>query len=213
MNDYAIENMGHREPSLLDTLDINERYYNAILGYVSPRKFKQAMEADYTEMILSVVKYKGFYVSRYEMSLSNESSEAIQSKSDEKTTKNIWYELYNKAKNYTGSQDSVQSSMIWGSQYDAMLNWMQDKGVEVCSKTPNGAKNNTSMVTGSYESDKIKNVYDLLGCCYEYTLEAYYKDYRVYRGTDNFASNRGLIIPEEKDSNSYHGTRFTLYIK
>lgn len=56
---------------------------------------------------------------------------------------NGWYGLYDKSKSYTVSKNSVQSSMIWGSQYDAMLNWALE-GIDAEKVTKIGIGNNSS---------------------------------------------------------------------
>ena len=169
-------------------------------------------------MIKSVSLNHGFYVSRYEMSLDTnknaQSKKNVTSADASQTDTNMWYGLYAKAKTY--NKDSVVSSMIWGSQYDAMMNWMAKLGVEVDSETPiTGATNNTSRTTGSEENDKIKNVYDLLGNSYEWTLEAIYSSYRVYRGGSYLNSYspayRDYYSPY--DTYSFSSSRLTLYIK
>ena len=89
-------------------------------------------------MATSVAKYGGFYVGRYETSLSNAtSSEAkngnAQSKSGVIPTSaahretSMWYGLYAiQNKTYTGTNNSVESSMIWESQYDRIINWVKE---------------------------------------------------------------------------------------
>jgi formylglycine-generating enzyme required for sulfatase activity len=126
-----------------------------------------------------------------------------------------WYGLYSKAKTYTTS--SVQSSMIWGSQYDAMLNFAltgADKAKVVA--TTNGNHGGTQTKTGAYKgSDCINNIYDLEGNEWEWTLEAYNSGGRDRRG-GNFVnavspSFRGKNYPY--DDNFIIGSRATLYIK
>ena len=75
---------------------------------------------------------------------------------------------------------STVSSMLWGSQYDAMLNWMQENEENVYQG--DSSKTNDSYDTGSEENDFIKNVFDLYGCHNEWTLEANRRVYRVNRG-------------------------------
>ena len=44
---------------------------------------------------------------------------------------NTWYGLYAYGKTYKNSANSVKSSMMWGSQYDAMMRWMEQEGENV----------------------------------------------------------------------------------
>ena len=49
--------------------------------------------------------------------------------------------------------------MIWGSQYDAVMNWMAKQGIDVGSKNEN--KTNKTEITGKYITDVLINIYDL----------------------------------------------------
>ena len=103
--------------------------------------------------------------------------------------------------------------MIWGSQYDAMMNWMAKNRNTV--RNAESSKRNSGTVTGSEPKDVINNVYDLYGCHYEWTLEARNTDFRVIRGGylgDFFApSYRNFNNPGS--TYSYSSSRATLYIK
>lgn len=128
----------------------------------------------------------------------------------------MWYGLYAKQKTY--QTDSVQGGMIWGSQYDAMMRWMDDDTTATTDiNTPDltsGTRNLTT-ITGSNEDDKIKNVYDLYGSVHEWTLEADGTGGRVLRGgyfdSAYSPSVRGNSYPDNKTINI--GSRITLYIK
>ena len=175
-------------------------------------------------MIESVLKYKGFYVARYEAGLDennnivfkdahiteNNVTTADASKGETKT----WYGLYKKIKTFTTDSDKVVSSMIWGSQYDAMMNWMA-KNNKMVGAT-DSSKINTEKVTGKKSEDVINNVYDLYGCHYEWTLEANSTNYRIRRGgySGNYNAPSGRDDGYVPDSaNSGDSSRANLYIK
>ena len=140
------------------------------------------LQREYDKMITSVSKYYGFYIGRYELGLDTENANAPTSQKEDGENgvetadagslnlKN-WYGLYTKCKEYAPEEGtkSVVSSMTWGSQYDAMMNWMQANDVKV-NKTGNM---NTATTTGTSETDLLKNIYDLYGCHSEWTSEAY----------------------------------------
>ncbi len=204
----------YREPDIVSDYDNNTTYNNGLFT-------KDSLQSDYNDMIKSVNINHGFYVSRYEMSLdTNKNAQskknAISADASQSDT-NRWYGLYEKAKTY--NKDSVVSGMIWGSQYDAMMNWLQkDSNVNVNSETPiTGTARNedTERRTGYVETDKIKNVYDLLGNSREWILEAIYSSSRVLRGGSYYTSyspaSRNYDHPD--DINSYASSRLTLYIK
>ncbi len=193
MTSYGQGTTSYREPDTVSGDDNYSTYLDIIKGilkdntnynaddYASIDNFKTRMQEDYNEMIKSVEKYGGFYVSRYEMS---KSATANQVASVENVTplvndsSNMWYGLYAYGKTYNTS--SVGSSMIWGSQYDAMMRWMQNNEIDV--KGNIGDNRNTETTTGTSGTDIINNIYDLYGCHYEWTLEANYTYYRVTRG-------------------------------
>ncbi len=188
------------------------------------------MQKDYRSMAISVAKYGGFYVGRYETSLNNAtSSDAndgdVQSKSGVIPTSahngatSSWYGLYSKQKEYTGKNGSVESSMIWGSQYDTLLNWAKN-GADKDKITNTSFGNNSSgsvTTTGNsnYSNDSINNIRDLGGNLFEWTLEAYDTNIRVLRGgyCDYPHSPSCRSYDEPKDTVSYYGSRLALYIK
>ena len=186
---------GYREPAVVtgsngtsydgDTTNNYLNIINGILGttYSSSdtSTFLEDMQKDYNKMIKSVGIYHGFYVSRYEMSKSTTTNKAASVANVTplvNDSSNRWYGLYAYGKTYNTS--SVESSMIWGSQYDAMMRWMQDNGVDVTGNI--GDNRNTGTTTGTSGTDIINNIYDLYGCHFEWTLEAFYTGGRVYRG-------------------------------
>jgi hypothetical protein len=106
-------------------------------------------------MITQVDKYKGFYVGRYETSY-DENQKKVASIAGATSMYNSsetynWYGQYKYLKDFSPSSTSstAVSSMIWGSQYDAMMNWMAKNGVTVgTSTTMTGTARNESRVTG-----------------------------------------------------------------
>ena len=93
----------------------------------------------------------------------------------------MWYGLYKRQKSFAEDNDlenGVTSSMIWGSQYDAMLNWMTNSGKDV-TEAGSSTNKNTTRVTGTKLADKINNVFDLRGNSQEWDLEAYRPDCRT----------------------------------
>ena len=198
MTSYGQGTNNFREPdTLYSSYDGSSTYLNIIKGiltdnaddYADISTFKTTMQEDYNAMIKSAEKYGGFYIGRYEMSKSD--SNNAQSKKNSialtagPSSGNRWHGLYAYGKTYINTTNSVVSSMVWGSQYDAMMRWMQSNGEDVTSLTvPNGGTRNTNQtITGPEgDTDIIRNVYDLYGGRVEWTLEAQSVFNRSYRG-------------------------------
>ena len=219
----------YREPAnLSSSTEGDEANSSKIEGWSST-----LYQEEYNKMIKSVSQYGGFYVGRYEMSLNSETKNAeskygATSATAESTSAKQWYGLYNKAKTYApeNASQKVVSSMIWGSQYDAMLKWMKGNKINVTSSSPTdlsigNTSKNTTRVTGganngqTVSKDKLSNIYDLLGNSLEWTQETNNTYYRVIRGgyynSSLAPSYRSYDCPT--DTLSYDGSRFTLYIK
>jgi len=223
--DWSADSTSYREPANLsssyDSTSTNSSWTSTLY------------QEEYNKMIKSVSQYGGFYVGRYEMSLNSETKNAeskygATSATAESTSAKQWYGLYNKAKTYApeNASQKVVSSMIWGSQYDAMLKWMKGNKINATSSSPTDlsigtTSKNTTRVTGganngqTVSKDKLSNIYDLLGNSIEWTQEANDTYYRVRRGgTYDFSlapSFRFGYYPT--GTNSSFGSRLTLYIK
>ena len=192
----------------------------------------KSLKDDYKNMATSVAKYGGFYVGRYETSLSTATSNSMgtsgtaQSKSGVLPTTaansptSLWYGLYKiQNKTYATKDDSVESSMIWGSQYDAILNWAK-KGIDKnkITESSNGyhVKGGPG-ITGNIDcfNDSINNIRELEGNLLEWTLEAYNTKSRVFRG-GSYTYNNTPGYRNNLDSScgfADDGSRMTLYIK
>ena len=238
----GIGKTGSREPSLVTDnandgytwsietpqgvrYDASEENYKTILGYENASEFGKDLATSYNNMITAVDSYGGFYVGRYETTM-EESNNAIivGSKPNAKIlSTNNWYKmnLYQNSERYEQNPykntASVTSSMIWGSQWDAMLNYIltgKDKG-KVATKI--GTQKNQISNSAQDETDKINNIYDLGSNVYEWTQEASSANYRVYRGgsydtsVTGTPSSRKTVIPT--DQGPVFGTRMGLYVK
>ncbi len=132
--------------------------------------------------------------------------------------------MYNNV--YTGNKNTetnVKSTLCYGVQWDAVMNFIDSNYVngraEGYVKNSENQGNYTGNIakTGDQETYAIKNIYDMAGNVYEWTMEAYAAAPRVIRGGnynysgDYFpASNRYSYPPD----NSYSdlGFRVTLYL-
>ena len=212
-----------REPDILLDYDNTSDYLKIIKDiltdqinkYADIDTFENTMQEDYNKMIKSISNYHGFYVGRYEMSKSSNNTAASVGNVNPlvNDSSNMWYGLYAYGKTYTNSANSVESSMIWGSQYDAMMKWMQS-GEHKVDVTQPGNRNTSTTTKAS--SDVIKNIYDLYGCYYEWTLEANNTNNRVRRGGvydySSFSPSYRDLLNSDRSS-GYNSSRLTLYVK
>lgn len=198
------------EPDILSTYDNDINYNNGLFT-------KDSLQQEYNKMIESVEKYHGFYISRYELGLEetrpvskDASANTDVTTADASNSETYtWYGLYSKCKEFApkSSNKSVVSSMVWGSQYDAMLNWMKKQGEAV--EKENDEKTNTSKKTGNNPNDIIRNIYDIYGCHGDWTLSAVSNNIRGYYGV--LPANINSANPTEANVNM--STRISLYIK
>ena len=62
--------------------------------------------------------------------------------------------------------------MIWGSQWDAIMNWMlEDEKTKEYITEIRGNHTDTVAITGSYSDDLAKNIFDLSSNVAEYTQQ------------------------------------------
>lgn len=232
--EYGQGTTKYREPDVVS--------YDSLSSYSKYNVTKDNLIKEYNAMIESVIKYGGFYVGRYETSIdgntvaSKKSTESKEIKPmTAATDRQMWYGMYDKQKKFAGknldgteNSDVMQSSMIWGSQYDAMLNWMLTGSNDAKTRVGSSSYGNhggSIVGCGAYykqenESsekvyDVINNIYDLEGNVYEWILEASGTGSRVCRGGYyNLAfspSSRSSYGPGS--TYVYGGSRLTLYIK
>ena len=125
---------------------------------------------------------------------------------------------------------SVTSTLIYGVQWDAIMAWIEPRYKDesnaeellaeksfVADSTGKGNYTGDLAVTGSSDDYDVKNIYDLAGNVYEWTMEAYSTEHRVYRGGRYYgtgakdpASRRDTNITLV--SNGLFGFRLTLYL-
>jgi len=225
---YSAESI--REPAYLESSEYGDASSDNTIGLTF-----SAMQEDYKNMATSVAKYGGFYVGRYETSLSDATASAVgingivQSKqgvipsSANDAGTYMWYGLYSKQnKKYVGTNNSVESSMIWGSQYDRIINWVkegtneEDKAKLADTELGNHeAKSATTTGNSKYSDDSINNIRDLCGNLRDWTLEASDTYLRISRGGDYYFkfSPCHRIEGNVTNANALQGSRLTLYIK
>ena len=188
-------------------------------------------ESEYNTMRAQVLKYGGVYIGRFEAGIN---STTLRTKVTTAQTvvckKGVapynyvpWGKAMNDAsevegksgavylaKNFASQHNytSVTSTLTYGCVWDAMCRYIGDSQ----RTTP---KKSAPELTGSVSTDVSKNIYDLAGNCWEWTMEAYNTYSRVTRGGSYFSANpvsfRYSDIPTR--IYGYDSFRPTLYIK
>ena len=225
---------GYVSGSLQSLSNYTEPYTNGYANEVS----------EYNEMKTSVLDHNGFYVGRYEAGTTNSGRTASSGITDEvliKQGQNVYnyvkwgtsmtnelggaVELSKglaEAKGYT----SVTSTLIYGVQWDAIMNFIDPAYSEGKCETSSFVRDSSGKgwynqskptVTGSNADYAVKNIYDLGGNVWEWTMEADGTNFRVVRGgscydsaSDGPASYRGSNNPF--NSLGYFGFRPALYL-
>ncbi|MBR0427181.1 MAG: hypothetical protein IJK18_03170 [Clostridia bacterium] len=224
-NQTWTDDSGLREPDFVTDYDNNSSYNDGVISL----NVDDGIKSEFLKMATSVVKYGGFWVGRYESSFVSNKTRQLAGQTSmnaSQDTSKKWYGLYTRQKNFASDNSitsSVVSQMIWGSQYDAMMNWMAgDSTIDVTAYPPKtDVTYNTSRVTGATKNgsntinDKLKNVYDLTGNSGEWTQEASHTNGRVYRGGSYNYSNSPSGRDYSRPGNTYddNGSRLSLYIK
>ena len=164
-------------------------------GIEQYQMISQEMEESYYRMIESIKKYGGFYIGRYETGdLGKE--EAVVKKMNTDINYQTWYTMYEKCKNLAGTNENVQTTMIWGSLWDETLQWLLESGAQI-QDGENGTKaitesdiNSDSTNWGNTESD-INSDSTNWGNYYNATFE-----YRTTSGgTSTKNASSSTIIP------------------
>ena len=200
------------------------------------------------DMYKSVEANGGFYIGRYEAGKDTSGKVVVQKNANvynsipwsstgemqESETATIGgaVELsrnFAKENNYK----TVQSTLIYGVQWDAVMNWMKDVDSTVSGKkyyqdstgmgwySDNYSSGNSEHKTGidlNGGKNQVKKVYDLAGNVSEWTMESCDTDDRVNRGGDY--DGAGSSYPASNRGNNYPfysgdsiGFRPTLFLK
>mgnify|MGYP000442886224 CR=1 FL=1 len=219
-----------KEPDVLEEYDTEEQYYS-ILEYNNIEEMAKGIVTEYTETYNSIKKYKGFYIGRYELTGTVENPTVKRGQAI--LTEN-WYYLKKACSNIV-TTEYAQSTMIYGNQWDRVLEWIIETGdktdyqVNEDSTDWGNSKNSTGaaaidsgieQTAGKNEAWKANNIYDLAGNHYEFTQTAFTGlNTRIYvngcwhsTGTYDHASKRHTsYLSTGEYSNT--SSRPALYIK
>ncbi len=206
--------------------------------YVEPSAEADEWEnAEYNAMMQSVQKYSGFYISRFEAG--KENNNVVSKKNvtvwsvygvSELAANGIVYLSQNMYKN----SSSVVSTLCYGVQWDAALNFVSDAEHNIVDSRSwgnyddstgnasiNSGKSNMNYTSGRNEAWKARNIYDLAGNMEEWTMENEYLTFaesysRLLRGGACDVPGREGALYRNADgpyASDYFGFRPALYIK
>ena len=199
---------------------------------------------EYAEMVENVNQYNGFYIGRYETTIDSDgnigseyntpvlTAGTVMFTKDSTDYKYRWYGLYQAGKNanVTGNGTDVQTAMIYGVLYDKTMQFIRDQktagntsyNVDTATATWHGSSNghtglvNSAQANPGTTGDVALNIWDLESNAYEWTQEASYSDFRIYRGGNHGdwieASFRYSYSEPLADKTNY-SSRVALYIK
>ena len=190
-------------------------------------------------MKTSVENNNVFYVARFE------ASEGTGSKAESKPGVEPWrYIAWGNSMTEIGTNGAVAksqnmytdkntyavtSTLIYGAQWDAIMNWLDPEYSTATAQNPcdpnsivvkseYGNHSGDVANSGTYENDRLKNIYDLCGNLAEWTMEAYFTVYRVPRGGNFCDSGSEFPVsyrygngPDNDDSDGF-GFRPALYL-
>lgn len=187
---------GYREPAYLTDITYGDASLGNNVGVT-----QELLQTEFNNMIASTTKYRGFYIGRYETG--NLNGTAVVKAGNTDIGNSSWWVAYAKAKAMYESSSNVITSMIWGSQWDQTLRWMnEDESIGNYATDSTGKGNyyeetfqyysggslitkpvntQTKIPTGSTQISKVYNIYDMAGNVCEWTLEANSTNYRIQR--------------------------------
>ena len=204
--------------SKIDTTPANSTFTDT--GYL-PSNIQPETD-DETAERNAVLKYNGFYIARYEAG--NEKSKVVSKQNatvytneTQESFKTIGKTMYGDSSTY------VKSAMCSGIQWDMVMKFVDGKtdgnGNTYDVRTVNSTRHTGSKTeAGKNLADKVQNIYDLEGNCYEYVAEKNNTSRPfVLRGGNSYSSNSNIRASlrgrNNGGVNSSMTFRSALYIK
>ena len=191
----------YREPAKLSSTDSNK------VNQTEEQNLD--LQTEYNKIVKSVKAQNGFWVARYELSYNTKGEskrgKTVANSGDSATYK--WYGLYNACKTVSiaNNKNEMQSSMIYGSQWDQIMIWMKEvKNTEDNSKyyildssymgnySTSSGGTGEKQVSGYKNAYGVKQIFDLGGNLMDETTEADWTYGRVLRGDRYYGNGSSL---------------------
>ena len=205
----------------------NYRNYEFWGDEFSDDEFHEALNDELLEQLKSVKKYGGFYISRYNISISSEGKP--QSVKGVMPWISNHFDDIKKVASTIEDNEAVKSHLTFGAEYDSVLEWFIKTEVKTLAEiaedsTEWGNHCNTEnspkkiVETGTREEWCANNIYDFAGNVDEWTQEQNESSCRVFRGGD-YGDNGNYYPVAYRNcyypyfDSDYTGFRAVLYIK
>lgn len=209
-----------------------DKYYESLSnGKIINEKETNSIQ-EVQNIYASVKLYKGFYIGRYETGIEVDTPRTSTSgTTQEPIIKKNKY-IYNYIKWGNSLEDETggavekarsmytNSTLCYGVQWDAIMRWISKDTttnyiLENSTEKGNYDTNGNLIKSGTNETYKIKNIYDIAGNVAEWTMETYGLEEKISRG----GKSGGTDSITYRESNSLDtnsgliGFRVALYIK
>ena len=187
--------------------------------YIEESANGEANSTEVEKMYKSVKDNKGFYIGRYEAGTETERNEESTIEDEVLSKKNKFVYNYigwnsdgtitgetlelggavEKARSFSSESGhtNVTSTLVYGVQWDAVMRWISEDeniaGYLTDSRGKGNYNTSSTIPTGSNPEYQLKNIYDMAGNVWEWTMEAGSTGGRVYRGGVYFGY--GSIYP------------------
>ena len=226
-HDFGNQNIS--DTNFINTKPESGKYYEITPTSTDLTGTTQTTINEVKNMYNSVKTNGGFYIGRYEAGKEGTDTLVI------KKNANV-YNYINWGNSMTDETGGAvekargmypgKSTLCYGVQWDAVMRWIsKDSNLSKYLTNSDGKGNykdedssNNPANTGSNPAYQMKNIYDMAGNVYEWTMEAYFTDSRVTRGGNYY--NTGSAHPFTNRSyhsfpnysDDYFGFRVALYV-
>lgn len=226
----------YEKTELFSKMDFSSPFNTKLLMQIddseifSRKNFYEPITDELALQIKSIEKYGGFYISRYNISMSKYGKpQSKRCKIPLECTRNEIFQLASSFEN----TDTIKSHLIYGSEYDSVLEWFMESNklgfysIAIDSSSwgnyysekkqqNNYSKEKVPQLTGISDTWCVNRLYDFAGNVTELTQEEYnFSKANVYRG-GNFENSGKTYAAATRNYHKYidkFGFHIALYLK